>query len=273
MSEHVKDILDYNYDSFFLVAGPCAIEDASVCTDIAGTLVELCEKLNIPLIFKGSIRKANRTKHGSFSGIGDDEALEILSDIKGLYNIPVTTDVHETQDVTAVKDIVDVIQIPAFLCRQTELLLAAGRSQKVVNIKKGQFMSGDAMLHAAEKVRSVGNDQVFLTERGNSWGYQDLIVDGRNVDHMAQKEIVIMDATHSTQKPNQGSGVSGGNPADVELMGRIGLASGAKGIFMEVHPNPKMAKSDASSMLKLSDAKDVVRRWRDLSTSLRSIYG
>ena len=187
--------------------------------------------------------------------------------------MPTTTDIHEVVDVEMIAGAIDLIQIPAFLCRQTDLILAAAQTGKPINIKKGQFMSGASMLYGAEKVRSVGNEKVMLTERGNSFGYSDLVVDGRNVDVMARQELVVMDTTHATQRTNQVKGVSGGNPDEIELMGRIGLSSGALGIFMEVHPSPADASSDAGSMLALSQAKDILKRWKSLSLSLRSIYG
>ncbi len=273
MNQVLDTIFKRQFESFFLIAGPCAIESSETCHQIAGEMKEICIGLEIPYIFKGSFKKANRTKVDSFKGIGDAEAISILQSIKEAFDMPTTTDIHEVVDVSLVADAVDLIQIPAFLCRQTDLILAAADTGKPVNIKKGQFMSGASMLYGAEKVRYVGNENVMLTERGNSFGYSDLIVDGRNVDVMSKQELVVMDTTHATQRTNQVKGVSGGNPEEIELMGKIGLCSGALGIFMEVHPDPSKASSDAGSMLSLSQAKGILERWKSLSTSLRSIYG
>ena len=273
MNQVLDYILGKKFESFFLIAGPCAIESYETSHLIAQEMKQICAELDIPYIFKGSFKKANRTKFDSFKGIGDADAIKILRAIKEEFDLPTTTDIHEIVDVQLTADAVDLIQIPAFLCRQTDLILAAARTGKPVNIKKGQFMSGASMLYGAEKVRSVGNDKVMLTERGNSFGYSDLVVDGRNVDVMARKELVVMDTTHATQRTNQVKGISGGNPDEIELMGRIGLSSGALGIFMEVHPDPSKASSDAGSMLALGQASNILRRWKSLSLSLRSIYG
>ena len=273
MNQVLDRIFRRAFDSFFLIAGPCAIESHETCQLIASEMKSICEELEIPYIFKGSFKKANRTKVDSFKGIGDVEAISILTEIKREFDVPTTTDIHEVVDVEMIAGAIDLIQIPAFLCRQTDLILAAAQTGKPINIKKGQFMSGASMLYGAEKVRSVGNEKVMLTERGNSFGYSDLVVDGRNVDVMARQELVVMDTTHATQRTNQVKGVSGGNPDEIELMGRIGLSSGALGIFMEVHPSPADASSDAGSMLALSQAKDILKRWKSLSLSLRSIYG
>lgn len=273
MNQVLENIFNRAFESFFLIAGPCAIESHKTCQVIAKEMQEICSDLEIPYIFKGSFKKANRTKIDSFKGMGDAEAIAILGAIREEFSVPTTTDIHEIVDVELVGEAVDLIQIPAFLCRQTDLILAAATTGKPVNIKKGQFMSGASMLYGAEKVRSVGNDKVMLTERGNSFGYSDLIVDGRNIDVMARKELVVMDTTHATQRTNQLKGISGGNPDEIELMGKIGLSSGALGIFMEVHPDPSQASSDAGSMLALSQAKDLLKSWKSLSVSLRSIYG
>jgi len=273
MADILDDIFNDRYDGFFLIAGPCAVESQSVCDEVAGKMKEICRQLEIPYIFKSSIKKANRTKLESFTGIGDDEALAILRSIGEEHNLPLTTDVHEVDDIKKVYDVVDLIQIPAFLCRQTDLLVAAGRTGKAVNVKKGQFMSGEAMTHAISKVTSTDNHRVMVTERGNSFGYGDLIVDGRNIEAMSGHAVTIMDVTHATQRPNQSSGISGGNPSEIELLGRIGLSAGAKGIFMEAHPDPDAALSDGASMMRLDDVGSILERWKALSVSIRSIYG
>lgn len=238
---------------FILMAGPCAIEDTETPFQIAETVLALCQKHNIPYIFKGSYRKANRTGGKSFTGIGDEKALEILGQVKAKYNIPVVTDIHESHEAERAATVVDVLQIPAFLCRQTDLIVAAASTGKIVNIKKGQFMSGEAMRFAAEKVRNTGNPKVALTERGNSFGYQDLVVDFRNIPTMQQLAQcpVLLDVTHSLQQPNQSSGVTGGQPALITTLASAGAAVGANGFFIETHPEPSRAKSDASNMLKL----------------------
>lgn len=273
MNQALDTIFNREFESFFLIAGPCAIESIETCHNIAGEMKEICYDLEIPYIFKGSFKKANRTKVDSFKGIGDAKAIDILRSIRKEHNVRTTTDIHEVTDIALIEDAVDLIQIPAFLCRQTDLIIAAAQTGKPVNIKKGQFMSGQSMLYGADKVKSVGNDKVMLTERGNSFGYSDLVVDGRNVDVMSQQELVVMDTTHATQRTNQVAGISGGNPEEIELMGKIGLSAGALGIFMEVHPDPSKASSDAGSMLSLSQAKGILERWKSLATSLRSIYG
>lgn len=239
-------------DRFFLLAGPCVIEDETSPLFIAETLKSICEKLNIPLIFKGSYRKANRSRLDSFTGIGDEKALRVLQKVKQEYEIPVVTDIHAAEEATMAAEYVDVLQIPAFLCRQTDLLVAAAKTGKTINIKKGQFLSGEAMGFAVEKVRKSGNDKVMLTERGSMFGYQDLVVDYRNIAVMQKFEVpVIIDITHSLQQPNQSNGITGGQPEMIELIAKAGIASGADGIFMEVHPEPQNAKSDGANMLRL----------------------
>ena len=239
-------------DKFFLIAGPCAVESEDICFEIAEQLVAVTSELNIPFIYKASFKKANRTKLDSFITIGEEKALQILSDVKAHFNIPILTDVHETTHCDKVKDIVDVIQIPAFLCRQTDLLLAAGKTGKTVNIKKGQFLSPGAMRFAADKVVEAGNDQVMLTERGTTFGYQDLIVDYRGIPEMQTLGFpVILDVTHSLQQPNQTAGVTGGMPQLIETVAKAGIAVGVDGLFMETHEDPSVAKSDGANMLKL----------------------
>lgn len=239
-------------DRFFLMAGPCVVEDEQSPLHIAEHLASLCNKLDIPLIFKASYKKANRSRGDSFTGIGDEKALRVLEKVRQTLGLPVVTDIHETTEAGMAAAYVDVLQIPAFLCRQTALLAAAAETQKIVNIKKGQFLSGEAMRFAVDKVFSHGNQKVMLTERGNSFGYQDLIVDFRNVVTMKAIGVpVVVDATHSLQQPNQASGVTGGNPSMIGLIARAAIASGADGLFMEVHPEPAKALSDGANMLRL----------------------
>lgn len=242
----------YHKDSFFLLAGPCVVESAPLVLETAATLKEICGRLQIPLVFKASYRKANRSSAGSFTGIGDKAALEILQQVRTELNLPVVTDIHTAEEAAMAAPYIDVLQIPAFLCRQTDLLEAAGRTGKVVNIKKGQFVSGPAMKFAAEKIKNTGNEKIMLTERGTTFGYQDLVVDFRNIYWMrALKVPVIMDVTHSLQQPNQLGGVTGGLPALIETMACASIGAGVSGLFIETHPNPALAKSDGANMLSL----------------------
>ena len=248
-------------DRFFLLAGPCVIEDESSPLFIAETLKNICQKLDIPLVFKGSYRKANRSRLDSFTGIGDEKALKVLQRIGKEFELPVVTDIHAAEEAAMAAEYVDILQIPAFLCRQTDLLVAAAKTSKTVNIKKGQFLSGEAMGFAVEKVRQSGNDKVMLTERGSMFGYQDLVVDYRNIAAMQKFDVpVILDVTHSLQQPNQSSGVTGGQPELIGLIAKAGIAAGADGIFMEVHPEPKKAKSDGANMLRLDLAESLLRQ-------------
>jgi 2-dehydro-3-deoxyphosphooctonate aldolase (KDO 8-P synthase) len=241
-----------NKNTFFILAGPCAIESEQMAMDIAGRILEITNKLGIPYVFKGSYRKANRTSLTSFTGIGDEKALEILAKVGTTYNIPTVTDIHESHEAAMAAKYVDVLQIPAFLFRQTNLLVAAANTGKVVNIKKGQFAAASAMKFAMQKVLDSGNNQVILTDRGNMFGYGDLIVDYRNIPEMqAMGAPVVMDITHSLQQPNQGSGVTGGKPELIETIAKAAIAVGADGLFVETHPNPSEAKSDGANMLKL----------------------
>lgn len=252
-----------NTDSknFFLIAGPCAIEGEQMAFDIAGQVNEICQRLRIPYIFKGSYRKANRSKRDSFTGIGDEKALQILQKIGETFLVPTTTDIHTEPEAALAAQYVDVLQIPAFLCRQTSLLVAAAQTGKVVNIKKGQFVSPEAMQFAAEKVREEGNPNVVLTERGTTFGYQDLIVDFRGIPVMRSFGTpVVLDCTHSLQQPNQSSGVTGGRPALIETIARAGIATGADGLFIETHPRPSEAKSDGANMLPLSELERILER-------------
>lgn len=238
--------------NFFLLAGPCVIEGESMAMEIAGKIKNITDRLRIPYIFKGSYRKANRSRIDSFTGIGDEKALKILAKIREEFDIPVVTDIHTAEEADMAAPYVDVLQIPAFLCRQTDLLIAAAKTGRMVNIKKGQFLSPDAMRYAVQKVIDAGNDRVAVTERGTTFGYQDLVVDFRGIPEMRKTGVpVILDVTHSLQQPNQTSGVTGGMPHLIETLARAGVAVGADGLFMEVHPNPAKAKSDGANMLRL----------------------
>lgn len=247
--------------NFFLIAGPCAIEGEQMAFDIAGQVREICDRLAIPFIFKGSYRKANRSKRDSFTGIGDEKALEILRSVGRHFDVPVTTDIHSDPEAAFAAAYVDVLQIPAFLCRQTSLLVAAARTGRVVNIKKGQFVSPEAMRFAQEKVLEEGNPNVLLTERGTTFGYQDLIVDFRGIPVMQSFGCpVVLDCTHSLQQPNQSSGVTGGRPALIGTIARAGVAVGADGLFIETHPKPAEAKSDGANMLPLDRLEELLEQ-------------
>lgn len=248
-------------DNFFLLAGPCVIEGEQMAMDIAGYINELTSRLNIPYVFKGSYKKANRSRIDSFTGIGDVKALEILRKVKETYNIPVVTDIHTEEEAALAAEYVDILQIPAFLCRQTDLLVAAARTGKMVNIKKGQFLSPEAMEHAIKKVVDAGNTQVAVTERGTTFGYTDLVVDYRGIPTMQKLGVpVILDATHSLQQPNQPAGVTGGRPDLIETIARAGIAVGVDGLFIETHPEPSKAKSDGANMLPLRQLPELLER-------------
>ena len=239
-------------DNFFLIAGPCVIEGEEMAMRIAERCANMTSRLSIPYLFKGSYRKANRSRLDSFTGIGDEKALKILRKVAETFQIPVVTDIHEASEAAIAAEYVDVLQIPAFLCRQTDLLVAAAKTGKIVNIKKGQFLSPQAMKYAAEKVVEAGNKQVMLTERGTTFGYQDLVIDFRGIPQMqALGYPVVLDATHSLQQPNQTSGVTGGLPQLIEAMAKAGVAVGLDGLFLETHEDPTVAKSDGANMLKL----------------------
>ena len=247
--------------NFFLLAGPCVIEVEYMAMDIAEKIVGITESLQIPYIFKGSYRKANRSRLDSFTGIGDEKALRILRKVADTYKIPVVTDIHTAEEAKMAAEYVDVLQIPAFLCRQTDLLVAAAKTGRVVNIKKGQFLSPEAMKFAAQKVVDAGNNDVMITERGTSFGYQDLLVDYRGIPIMQKFGFpVILDATHSLQRPNQDSGVTGGMPELIETIARAGIAVGVDGLFMETHPEPCKAKSDGANMLPLDLLEGLLTR-------------
>lgn len=248
--------------NFFLLAGPCVIEGEEMALDIAAHVSEITRKLDIPYVFKGSYRKANRSRIDSFTGIGDIRALEILRKVRETFDIPVVTDIHTAEEAAMAADFVDILQIPAFLCRQTDLLLAAARTGKAVNVKKGQFLAPESMRFAVEKVRAGGNDDVAVTERGTTFGYGDLIVDFRGVPVMKQTCAcpVIVDCTHSLQQPNTAGGVTGGRPELIETIARAAVVTGADGLFMETHPNPAQAKSDGANMLRLELLEGLLTR-------------
>ena len=267
------DLLKYtDSENFFLMAGPCVIEDEKNPFEIAEKIIGITDILNIPFIFKASYKKANRTRLDSFTGIGDHKGLELLGALRDQFHVPVVTDIHTPEEAALAAPFVDVLQIPAFLCRQTELLVAAANTGKYVNIKKGQFLSADAMRFAVQKVRDAGNDKVMLTERGNSFGYQDLIVDFRGIAEMKKNNVpVILDMTHSLQQPNQVSGVTGGKPELIETLGRAGIAVGIDGLFIETHPNPAVAKSDGANMLPLDRLENLLRNLLVIHSAVRSI--
>ncbi len=247
--------------SFFLIAGPCAVEDDQICKEIVERILPITGRLEIPFIFKASYRKANRSRLDSFQGIGDDIALKILERIRSTFNVPVTTDIHAPQEAKWAAQVVDVLQIPAFLCRQTDLLLAAAETGKIVNIKKGQFMNAANMKHAVDKIINQTKNNVWLTERGTTFGYQDLIVDYRNIPWMQSLKVpVILDCTHSLQQPNQTGGVTGGDPTLIETIASAGIATGVDGIFIETHPDPGKAKSDGANMLPLGKLEPLLEK-------------
>lgn len=250
-----------NSNNFFLMAGPCVIENEQMPFEICEKLKEICERLDIDLIFKASYRKANRSKIDSFSGIGDEKALKILGEIRKKYSLPIVTDIHSAEEAEMAAEYVDILQIPAFLCRQTDLLLAAAKTNKIINIKKGQFLSAQSMKHVADKVLSVGNEKIILTDRGTMFGYQDLIVDFRSIPIMQSFNFpIVMDITHSLQQPNQTEGVSGGMPQMISTIAKAAIAVGANGIFMETHPNPSQALSDGKNMLALDQVESLLER-------------
>lgn len=259
--EIINAVVKADNNNFFVLAGPCAIEGKEIANEIAGELVEICERLQLPLVFKGSYRKANRSRLDSFTGIGDEKALQILADIGEKFNVPTVTDIHESGEAAIAAQYVDVLQIPAFLFRQTDLLVAAAKTGKIVNIKKGQFASASAMKYAMDKVTESGNDQVLLTERGNMFGYGDLVVDFRNITEMKSfKKPVVMDITHSLQQPNSSTGVTGGKPELIETIAKAAIAVGADGLFIETHPNPSEAKSDGANMLPLNQFETLMKK-------------
>jgi len=255
MEKFLKDLFtnqSYDEKNFFLIAGPCVVESEELIMEIADKVYSISKNLGIPYIFKASYRKANRTSGASFTGLGDDLALGMINHVKKKFLLPATTDVHAKEETVLAAQHVDVLQIPAFLCRQTDLLEAAAKTGKIVNVKKGQFVSGEAMKFAVDKIRKAGNDKIILTERGTTFGYQDLVVDYRSIPIMRSHGVpVVMDCTHSLQQPNQSAGITGGNPQMIETIAKAAIATGADGLFIETHPNPSVAKSDGANMLKL----------------------
>jgi len=247
----VPQLKHTNRDNFFLLSGPCAIEGEDMALRIAEKITTIADKLEIPFIFKGSFKKANRSRVDSFTGIGDEKALKILRKVSETFRVPTVTDIHEIADAYLAAEYVDVLQIPAFLVRQTDLVVAAAKTGKVVNLKKGQFMSPESMQHAVKKVTDSGSEQVMVTDRGTMFGYQDMIVDFRGIPTMKEYAPVVLDVTHSLQQPNQASGVTGGRPDMIETIARAGIATGVDGLFMETHFDPSIAKSDGANMLHL----------------------
>ena len=256
----VPNIKHTKSNNFFLLAGPCAIEGEEMALRIAEHILKVTDKLEIPFIFKGSFKKANRSRIDSFTGIGDEKALKILKKVSDTFNIPTVTDIHEISDAAMAAEYVDVLQIPAFLVRQTDLVVAAAKTGKVINLKKGQFMSPGAMKHAVQKVIDCGNEKVWITDRGTMFGYQDMIVDFRGIPEMQQFAPTILDITHSLQQPNQSSGVTGGKPELIETIARAGIAVGVDGLFLETHFDPSNAKSDGANMLDIKYLENLLIR-------------
>ncbi len=264
MDRYLKTLFanqQYDKNNFFVIAGPCVTESEDVVMEIGEKVSAICKRLAIPYIFKASYRKANRTSASSFTGIGDEAALKLIKKVGKKFNVPTTTDIHAHEEAAMAADYVDILQIPAFLCRQTDLLVAAAKTGKIVNVKKGQFLSGPSMKFAVDKIKQAGNDKVWLTDRGNTFGYQDLIVDYRNITWMKEIGVpVIMDCTHSLQQPNQTSGITGGNPALIETIAKAAIATGADGLFIETHPSPSVAKSDGANMLSLDLLEELLEK-------------
>jgi 2-dehydro-3-deoxyphosphooctonate aldolase (KDO 8-P synthase) len=262
MEKYMKDLFagqSYDEKNFFLIAGPCVVESQEMVLEIAEKVSGICKNLGIPYVFKASYKKANRTSGSSFTGLGDEAALQMIKNVKDKFSLPATSDIHTAEEAALAAKYVDILQIPAFLCRQTDLLEAAAATDKIVNIKKGQFVSGPSMKFAVEKIKKAGNDKIVLTERGNSFGYQDLVVDYRNIPWMKEHGVpVVMDCTHSLQQPNQPGGITGGNPQLIGTIAKAAIATGADGLFIETHPNPSIAKSDGANMLRLDLLEDLL---------------
>ena len=251
----------YDANNFFLIAGPCVVENEEIVMEIGEKVSTLCKNLGIPYVFKASYRKANRTSANSFTGIGDDTGMALIKKVGATFQVPTTSDIHAHDEAAIAAKFIDILQIPAFLCRQTDLLVAAAETGKIVNVKKGQFLSGASMKFAVDKIKLAGNEKIMLTERGNTFGYQDLVVDYRNIPAMAENGVpVIMDCTHSLQQPNQSSGITGGNPQLIETIAKAAIATGANGLFIETHPNPAQAKSDGANMLPLDKLSPLLEK-------------
>lgn len=259
----------YDKNQFFLIAGPCVVEDEALVMEVGEKVSTICKNLGIAYVFKASYRKANRTSANSFTGIGDGTGMELIQKVGKTFNVPTTSDIHAHDEAAVAAKFVDILQIPAFLCRQTDLLVAAAATGKIVNVKKGQFLSGASMKFAVDKIKQAGNEQIMLTERGNTFGYQDLVVDYRNIPAMKENKVpVIMDCTHSLQQPNQTSGVTGGNPQLIETIAKAAIATGADGLFIETHPNPSVAKSDGANMLSLEKLAPLLEKLVKLKKAL-----
>lgn len=272
MEQFLKDLFEgqaYDERSFFLIAGPCVVESEELVTEVAEKVSGICGNLGIPYIFKASYRKANRTSASSFTGIGDEQALALVKKTGEKFGLPVTSDIHAHDEAATAAAYIDILQIPAFLCRQTDLLVAAAETGKVVNVKKGQFLSGPAMQFAVEKIRKAGNNKIILTERGTTFGYHDLVVDYRNIPWMQAHGVpVVMDCTHSLQQPNQSSGVTGGNPQLISTIAKAAVAAGADGLFIETHPRPATAKSDGANMLQLDLLEPLLQQLLKIKAAL-----
>ena len=269
--QNIPKLKHLDTKQFFLIAGPCAIEDETMALKIAEQVCELTDKLRIPYIFKGSFKKANRSRIDSFTGIGDEKALKILRKVSETFEVPTLTDIHQIKDASMAAYYVDILQIPAFLVRQTDLLVAAAKTSKVVNLKKGQLMSPESMQHAVRKVKDSGNEKVWITERGTMFGYQDMIVDFRAIPTMRQYATTVLDVTHSLQQPNQNTGVTGGRPDMIETIARAGVANNVDGLFIETHYDPSKAKSDGANMLHLDQLGPLLKNLVAIKETINSL--